>query len=656
LFVPTLFTFKLFVNELFFLLRVKQHGGELQHRAIGRLGMKVGSRAGEITQPRYRTARFWTPDISIRETPDGTIYVEQKAPLPNYPRRITEPLIDWVGKAPDRTLFAARNENGGWDRLSFADALDKARRLGQFLLDANLSPERPLVILSGNDLDHAALALAAVHTGIPYAAISPAYSLVSKDHERLCAVIGQLNPGMVFASDSGKFGDAIAAAVAPSAAHLFRHGARSEAENLAAALATTVTADVDKAHAAITPDTVAKFLFTSGSTGTPKAVINTHRMICANQIMTRETFAYFEDEPPVLLDWAPWHHTAGGNKLFFMPVFNGGTLYVDDGNPSPAGVEKTARNLKDVSPNWYFNVPKGFDALIPHLESDAELRRSLFGNLKMLWYAGAGMAQHTWEALDRLSVATVGERILIGTGLGATETAPAALMCTWPQERTGNVGLPCHGVSLKLVPMDGKYDARVKGPSITPGYWNAPELTEQAFDEEGYYRFGDALRFANPDNPAQGFLFDGRTAENFKLDTGTWVNSGALRTAFIDHFGGVVRDVAIAGADRAFLSALVFPDYDKLEKLASKAGQADVAGLFADAQVTAFFRNGLRTLATSSTGSSTLIRRMMLIDPPPSPETGELTDKGSVNQRVVLRNRAAEVEELYAGSDRVIEI
>ncbi|MEX0957113.1 MAG: feruloyl-CoA synthase [Rhizobiaceae bacterium] len=618
--------------------------------------MNVGSPAGENVQPGYRKARFWTPDVCVRETPDGTIYVEQKAPLPNYPARITEPLIEWAAETPDRTLFAARNQGGGWDRLSFAEALDRARRLGQFLLDANLSPERPLVILSGNDLDHAALALAAVHVGIPYAAISPAYSLISKDFDRLRSVIDQLNPGLVFASDAGKFGEAMEATASPSAARLFRHGARGEVQSFDTALATTATAEVDKAHAAITPDTIAKFLFTSGSTGTPKAVINTHRMICSNQIMARETFAYFKDEPPVLLDWAPWHHTAGGNKLFFLPVFNGGTLYIDDGNPTPAGIEKTVGNLKHVSPNWYFNVPKGFDALIPHLDRDAELRQHLFGNLKMLWYAGAGMAQHTWDALDRLSVAAAGERILIGTGLGATETAPAALMCTWPQKRGGNVGLPCQGVSLKLVPMDGKYDARVKGPSITPGYWNAPELTRKAFDDEGYYCFGDALRFADPDDPAAGFIFDGRTAENFKLDTGTWVNSGALRTGFIDHFGATVRDVAIAGADRPFLSALVFPDYGELEKLAGNAGQADVAGLFGNPEVAAFFRNGLRTLATKSTGSSTLVKRMMLVYPPPSPESGELTDKGSVNQRIVLRNRAAEVEQLYAASNRVIEL
>lgn len=606
--------------------------------------------------PDYRPARFWQPRIKVRHGAGGTIYVEQEEELPPYPRRVTEPLFDWAGRVPARTLFAARDEEGEWRRLSFSDAAETVPRLGQFLLDAGLSERRPLAILSGNDLEHALLALAALHVGIPYAAISPAYSLVSQDFARLKAVFETLSPGMVFAADAERFRQAIDAVASPGTRRLHARGARDADEDFAAALATEPTSAVQQAFDAITPDTIAKFLFTSGSTGLPKAVVNTHRMISSNQIMSRETFAYFKDEPPVLLDWAPWHHTAGGNKLFFIPVFNGGTLYIDDGNPTPAGIEKTVRNLKDVSPNWYFNVPKGFDALIPHLERDADLRRSLFAHLKMLWYAGAGMAQHTWDALERLAVETTGERIVIGTGLGATETAPAAMMCTWPQETAGNIGLPCLGVSLKLVPLDGKLDARVKGPSITPGYWNAPELTAAAFDEEGYYRFGDALRPADPDDLSAGFLFDGRTAENFKLDTGTWVSTGALRTRFIDHFGGLVRDVAIAGADRPYIGALVFPEIAALRALARLGEGATVADLFANEAVQAELRGRLQSLAADNTGSSTLVRRLVLADPPPSMDTGEMTDKGSINQRIVLRNRSELVDELYAGSPRVVEV
>lgn len=609
--------------------------------------------AGAATA-RWREVRFWEPRIAVREGEGGTLYVDQQLELPPYPARVTERLVHFAQEKPHQTLYAGRGPDGDWQRLSFASALAGARRLGQVLIDAGLSADRPLVILSGNDLDHALLALAALHVGIPYAAISPAYSLVAEDFSRLAGIVDTLTPGMVFAADAARFQPAIAGAFPAGIQRLHRSGPRDRSQDIAVALGTEATAAVDEAHGRIGPDTVAKFLFTSGSTGTPKAVINTHRMICANQQMTIETFAFFKDEPPLLLDWAPWHHTAGGNKLFFLPLFAGGTLHIDDGNPTPAGIDRTVRNLSDVSPNWYFNVPKGFDALVPFLEADAALRASLFRNLKMLWYAGAGMAQHTWDALERLSVMATGEKVVIGTGLGATETAPAALMCTWPQKSAGNIGLPCPGVSLKLVPMDGKLDARVKGPNVTPGYWRAPDLTAAAFDEEGYYRFGDALRPADPADFAQGFVFDGRTAENFKLDTGTWVSSGALRTRFIDHFGGLVRDLAVAGPDRPWLAAIVFPDVEALRLVAGLDGKAPVEDVFAHPAVVEGMRGKLQDLAAASTGSSTLVRAMVLADPPPDLGSGEMTDKGSVNQRIVLSRRAALVDELYAGSPRVI--
>ncbi|WP_163264145.1 feruloyl-CoA synthase [Chelativorans alearense] len=603
----------------------------------------------------FRPVRCWAPEVEVRHGPGGVLYLEQKAPLPPYPERIADMLVHWAARAPDRTVLAERGADGNWRRLSYAKALAHARRLGQYLLDRGLSASAPLAILSGNDIEHALLGLAAVYAGIPYAAISPAYSLVSTDYTRLRGTFETIRPALVFAADAERFGPAIEA-VAPGVKRLFTKGARGLEEDFAEALATEPGPAVDEAFRSVTGETIAKFLFTSGSTGTPKAVVNTNRMISSNQIMSRETFAYFKDEPPLLLDWAPWHHTAGGNKLFYMPIFNGGTLYIDDGRPTQADIGRTVRNLKEVSPTWYFNVPKGFEALIPHLQADGDLRESFFKNLKLIWYAGAGMAQHTWDALERLAVETTGRRIVIATGLGATETAPAALMCTWPQEKAGNVGLPCLGVSLKLVPLDGKLDARVKGPNITPGYWNTPALTAEAFDEEGYYRFGDALRFADPDDMQAGFFFDGRTAENFKLDTGTWVSTGALRTRFIDHFGAAVHDVAIAGADRPYLAALVFPDLGALAKLAEPDTPKEARSLAADETVRAHLREKLKGLAATSTGSSTLIRRMILVDPPPSMDKGEMTDKGSINQRAVLRSRSEWVEEVYSDSPRVIGI
>lgn len=602
----------------------------------------------------YRAADFWQPQIATRETDDGVIYVEQEMELPPYPDRITDVLLEQAEKSPERTLFAERGEDGAWRRLSYAQAVDGMRRLGQHMIDHGLSADAPLAILSGNSLDHALLGLAAVHVGIPYAAISPAYSLVSTDFARLRDVFAAIRPGMVYASDAESFMPAIEAVAEASTHRLFSKHAPMGRQDFSHALATEPGEAVDRAHGAVKPETVAKFLFTSGSTGTPKAVINTNRMICANQIMVREVYAFFKEEPPILLDWAPWHHTAGGNKLFYMGMFNGGTLYIDDGRPTPHDILKTVRNLKDVSPNWYFNVPKGFEMLIPQLESDAQLRASFFRELKILWYAGASMAQHTWDALERLAVEETGTRVVIGTGLGATETAPATLMCTWPQDKAGNVGLPCPGITLKLVPLDGKYDARVKGPNITPGYWNAPELTAEAFDEEGYYRFGDALKFAEPGKAEAGFMFDGRTAENFKLDTGTWVATGALRTALVDHFGDLVRDAVIAGADRPFLTALVFPNVEMLKSLT--VGDGDVAAMCADPVIRERFRALLADMARRATGSSTQIRRILLVAEPPSMDAGEQTDKGSLNQRAILARRPRLVEELYAGSERVIEI
>ncbi|POF30902.1 feruloyl-CoA synthase [Roseibium marinum] len=595
-----------------------------------------------------RPVEVWAPEITVRQNDDGVIYIEQTRPLPPYPDRITEPLLKYAAEQPERTLFAERTGDGGWTRISYAEALTKTRALGQYLLDAGLTAERPLVILSGNDLNHAVLALAAIHVGIPYAAISPAYSLISKDFARLKDIFDSITPGMIYAADSKPFEKAIAAvANLEDTRTLFGKNAPGTEQGFDFALSTQPTEAVEKAFDALTPDSVAKFLFTSGSTGTPKAVMNTHRMICSNQIMTRETFTYFKTEPPVLLSWAPWHHTAAGNKEFFIPLFSGGSFYLDHGNPTPQGIKETVRNLKDVSPTWYFNVPKGFEALIPYLEADGQLRRNFFKDLKMLWYAGASMAQHTWDDLERLAAETLGQRILLATGLGATETAPACLMCTWPVEEAGNVGLPGYGVQLKLVPQDGKLDARVRGPNIMPGYWKAPEVTARSFDEEGYYCFGDALRFADPDDMSAGFFFDGRTAENFKLDTGTWVSTGALRTAFINHFGTIVRDVAIAGADRPYLAALVFPNVEELHRLTGLDEDAAPAALFAHPAVVAIFRDKLTSLASQATGSSTLIRKLVLMDPPPSPDAGEITDKGSVNQRKVLSLRAATVDALY---------
>jgi feruloyl-CoA synthase len=365
--------------------------------------------------------------------------------------------------------------------------------------------------------------------------------------------------------------------------------------------------------------------------------------------MIRCGFAFFADEPPVLVDWPPWNHTFGGNHDFGLVLDNGGSFYIDEGRPLPGAIEATVRNLRDVGPTIYLNVPKGFEMLLPYLRSDAALRQRFFSRLKVLFYAGASLAQHVRDELQELAVATTGERIIFLSSLGSTETAPAALACTFESERTGNIGLPLPGVELKLMPRDGKFEARLKGPNITPGYWRSPTLTAEAFDEEGFYKIGDALKFADAGDPAKGLLFDGRLAEDFKLATGTWVSVGPLRAAFIAHCAPLVRDVVLAGADRDDITALVFPDLDACRPLVPDLpADAPAARLLADPRVRAEFARLLATLANPARGTSSRVTRAILLVEPPSLDIGEMTDKGSINQRAVLVQRAALVEELYA--------
>ncbi|MGH6969792.1 MAG: feruloyl-CoA synthase, partial [Stellaceae bacterium] len=461
--------------------------------------------------------------------------------------------------APDRVFLAQRDGGGAWRTLTYAQALHRVRAIAGSLLRRDLSAERPIAILSGNDIEHALLGLAAMHVGIPYAPISVPYSLLSQDFQKLKGIIDILTPGLVFAANGKAFSRALAAAVpvGVEVAVTAPTPADRPVTPFADLLKTQPTAAVDAAHATVGPDTIAKILFTSGSTGQPKGVINTQRMLCANQAMLRAGFAFVADEPPAVVDWLPWNHTFGSNHNFNMVLDNGGSLYIDEGKPLPGAIEATVRNLRDIAPTIYFNVPKGYEMLLPYLASDRTLRERFFSRLKVLFYAGASLSQHVLETLQQLAVDTIGERIIFLSSLGSTETAPLALACTWECERAGNIGLPAPGVALKLVPRDDKFEARLKGANITPGYWRAPTLNAQAFDEEGYYRIGDALKFADPADPAKGLLFDGRLAEDFKLATGTWVSVGPLRADVIAHCAPLVRDVVLAGAERDQVTALI---------------------------------------------------------------------------------------------------
>ena len=598
---------------------------------------------------RTRPVRLGPLGVTVEHRAGGSIYLDPLHPLGPYADRLTERLVHWAAHAPDRTFMAQRDERGEWRRLTYAEALESARRIGGALLERGLSAERPLMILSGNDLEHALLALGALHAGVAYVPVSPAYSLLSTDFAKLRHIVALTTPGLVYAADGRRFGRAIEAVVGRDV-EVVAAGEPVPGRPttpVSALLGARGGAAVDDAHAAVGPDTVAKILFTSGSTGAPKGVINTHRMLCANMEQLRTQFAFFHDMPPVILDWSPWHHTAGGNHNFNLVLYNGGTFYIDDGKPTPDAIAATVRNLREVSPTWYFNVPRGYDALIPHLRGDRRLRESFFRDVQVLYYAGAGMAQSVWDALDEIASATYGERILMLTGLGATETAPFALTAGAGMSGAGLVGLPAAGVRLKLTPVEGKLEARVQGPNVTPGYWRQPELTAKAFDEEGYYRFGDALKFVDPADPHKGLLFDGRVAEDFKLATGTWVSVGPLRLSLIDALSPYAQDVVLAGPDRDYIAALVFPNVAACAQLAGLA-DAPAADVLVHPRVRQEVERRLTAFAARSTGSSNRAARALLLGEPPSIDRGEATDKGSLNQRAVLTNRSALVERLYA--------
>jgi feruloyl-CoA synthase len=593
-----------------------------------------------------RPVRLGPRDVEIERRPDGSIRLKSPHALAPFPAKLTERLEYWAATAPARTFLAQRQTSGDWRRVSYGETFEQVRRIGEALLARELSAERPIVILSGNDIEHALIGLAASYVGIPHAPISPAYSLLSSDFNKLRSIIELLTPGLFFVANGNPFRRAIESVVPPEAEIVVaRNPIPGRPTSLfATLLSAPPTSACAAAHAKVSPDTVVKFLFTSGSTGTPKAVINTQRMWCSNQAMILSQLAFFADEPPVIMDWAPWHHTAGGNHNFGFVLYNGGTLHIDDGRPVPGHIETTVQNLREVATNWYFTVPKGYEALLPYLRADAQLRRTFFRDLKVLWFAGAALSQSAFDEMGELALETCGERIMFLTGLGATESAPMAIARTWQSKDSTNMGVPVPGVELKLVACDGKLEARLRGPNITPGYWRQDALTAAAFDAEGFYRLGDALKFEDPADPGQGLLFDGRLAEDFKLATGTWVNVGPLRAHLIALLEPYARDVVIAGADRSEIGLLIFADSDACRELAADCA-ADVTS---DPRVLGELRARLQAFASTSTGSSNRVTRAILLAEPPSIDSGEMTDKGSINQRAVLARRANAVAELYA--------
>jgi feruloyl-CoA synthase len=589
---------------------------------------------------------FAMPAIAVERRADGSFLLKSMTPLGPAARCIGDWLERWARQAPERIFLGERSSvDVPWSTVTYKDALRQVRSVGAWILSQGMNAERPLVILSDNSIEHALFALGAMHVGVPVASISPAYSLMSKDFDKLKSMIALLDPGAIYVSSLKPFVSALAAIKPLHTAKIVSAAAESDAISFRTVTATPETPAVANAFAAIGPDTIAKFLFTSGSTGTPKAVINTQRMLTSSQQAKAQTWSFLENaqDDLVIVDWLPWSHTFGANHNFNLVLRNGGTLYIDGGKPAPGLFAMSLANLRSVMPTVYFNVPRGFDMLIAALRGDEELRRRFFAEVKFVFYAGAALPQNLWDALEDLSIKTVGRAMPMVSAWGSTETSPLATDCHFQAQRSGNIGVPIPGTELKLVPSGDKLEVRVRGPNVTPGYWKAPDLTAKAFDEDGFYLIGDAVTFADPDRPERGLFFDGRIAEDFKLNSGTWVSVGTLRVAGIAALAPLAQDIVVAGHGGDHVRFLVFPNIPACRAHAGLADNASVDDVIGSEKVRAAIAQGLAKLKRQGGGSSTHAARAVLLAEPASVDAGEITDKGYINQRAVLTRRAEAV-------------
>jgi feruloyl-CoA synthase len=585
-----------------------------------------------------RPVRLGGTGVKVEAHADGVHILRAEEALAPHPAFMTDALDDWAARAPDRVFLTQCEAAGGRRAITYAETRAAVRAIAQALAERGLSGGKPLAILSENSIDAALLTLAGQYAGVPVVPISPPYALLSKDFERLRRIMQAVQPALVFAADAA-YAPALAATVPDNIDIVIGHGVLPDRRSVAlASLRGAVPgAALEGAQAARRPDDVAKLLFTSGSTGTPKGVINTHAMLTSNQQMIRQMFAFLEDEPPVLVDWLPWHHTFGGNHNFGIALYNGGTLHIDAGRPTPAGIARTVAALREFAPTLYFNVPRGFDMVLVEIERDPLLAANFFSRVKLLYYAGAALSPPCWNGLIEAAIRSCGERVLMLTGLGSTETGPFALAAVRDADRPGEIGIPAPGTTVKLVPNGQKLELRLRSPSVMRGYWNDPAQTAAAFDEEGFYRIGDAVRFAHPGQPALGLRFDGRIAEDFKLATGTWVNVGALRARVLTECAPFIQEAVMIGHDRAEAGALVVPNH---------AACAAHFGDHGDAALEAWLRDRLVLLKGGS--SSDRVTRLAILRRPLSLDDGEITDKGSVNARRVVEIRADVIEACYA--------
>jgi feruloyl-CoA synthase len=607
-----------------------------------------------MNAPQFRPLQFGVTRVALRDGVPGTHYLRAEQDLQAFPERLTDRLQQWARERPEQTFMARRTRNadgslGDWRHIGYADAWRMARSIAQGLLDRGLSAEKPVAIFSENSLEHALLALGCMVAGVPYTPVSPPYSLISVDYDKLKHVLRTVTPGLVFAQDA-RYAKAIAATVGENIDIVMAEGSVEgrQVTSFDALCATPVTSAVDEAMADTGPDTIVKFLFTSGSTKLPKAVINTNRMWCANQQQMTQSMPVLLEQPLVLVDWLPWNHTFGGNHNFGMVVYHGGTMYIDDGKPTPALIQETLRNLREVAPTVYFNVPTGFEAIANAMKTDDQLRRNFLSRVKMFFYAGAALAQPIWDSLYESEEREIGQRIVMTSGLGMTESGPFGLFVTSPNVRAGDLGVPTPGLELKLVDTDGKTEVRYRGPNITPGYWRAPKESQEAFDEEGFFKTGDAVKWIDETDMHLGLKFDGRIAEDFKLATGTFVSVGPLRGKIIAAGAPYIQDVVLTGLNMKEVGAMVFPT-PKVRELAGLPDNTPLSDVLASAPVLAHFQKVVDDLAASSTGSANRIARLCLLAEPPTIDKGEITDKGSINQRAVLTHRADTVAALHEG-------
>ena len=605
-----------------------------------------------MSAPKFRPLKFGVTRVHLRDGVPGTHYLTAEQPLQPFAQRMTDRLQHWAQTTPERTFMARRIKQadgtlGDWKHISYGQAWDTARCIAQGLINRGLNAERPIVILSENSLEHALLALGAMVAGVPYVPASPPYSLVSVDYDKLKHVLRTVTPGLVFASDA-RYAKAISATVTDDMEVVMVEGdvAGRNVTTFESLCATPATPAVDAAMAATGPDTIVKFLFTSGSTKLPKAVINTQRLWCANQQQMAQSMPVLADKELVLVDWLPWNHTFGGNHNVGMVIYHGGTLYIDDGKPTPALIHETLRNLREIAPTVYFNVPTGFEAIANAMKTDDALRKTLLSRVQMFFYAGAALAQPIWDSLYESQEREIGERIVMGTGLGMTESGPFGIFVTNPFVQAGDLGVPTPGLELKLVDMQGKTEVRYRGPNITPGYWRNAEETTGAFDEEGFFKTGDAVKWIDESNVHLGLKFDGRIAEDFKLATGTFVSVGPLRGKIIAAGAPFIQDAVLTGINMKEVGAMIFPT-PAVRALSGLGPDVPMADILASAPVLAKFQAIVNELAKSGTGSANRIARLCLLSEPPTIDKGEITDKGSINQRSVLTHRADTVAALH---------